>query len=125
MSNSKHILQNLPPAERSQKVVKLDLNNKPIQRAFGIIRDPQEDILQIRAINKDNKLTKRGSLSFISSIYDPIRIISPLILEPRTLEDESRMGQTATREYKAKMNMLRIRTYSHFQRLKYQGGMVS
>ena len=87
-------------------MVNLDLNEIPIERVFGIICDLKEDILQVKVINKDIKLTKRGLMSFISSIYDPIRIIYPLILEPRTLEDESRMEQTDTRRYKAKMNCL-------------------
>ena len=33
-------------------------------------------------------LTKRGLLSFISSIYDPIGIISPLMLEPKLIIQE-------------------------------------
>ena len=59
LPNSKHILKTLPPAERSPKVVNLDLNDIPIERALGIVWDPQEDILQIKTVNKDSKLTKR------------------------------------------------------------------
>ena len=88
LSNSKHILKTLTQAERSPKVVNLDLNDIPIQSALGIIWDPQEDILQIKTINKDSMLTKRGLLSFISSIYDPMGIISPLMLEPKLIIQE-------------------------------------
>ena len=86
LSNSKHILKTLPPAERSPKVVNLYLNNIPIERA--LIWDPQEDILQIKTINKDSKLTKQRLLSFVSYIYDPIRNISPLMLEPNLIIQE-------------------------------------
>ena len=86
--DSKDILQTLSPAERSPKLVKLDLKDIPTERALGIIWDPQEDILQIKTINKDSMLTKRGLLSFIRSIYDPIGIISPLILEPKLIIQE-------------------------------------
>ena len=86
--DSKHILQTLSPAERSPKLVNLDLKDIPIERALGIICDPQEDILQIKTINKDSMLTKRGLLSFIRSIYDLIGIISPLILEPKLIIQE-------------------------------------
>ena len=88
LSNSKHILKTLTPAERSPKVVNLDLNSIPIETARGIIWDLQEDILQIKTINKDSMLIKRGLLSFISSIYDPIGIISPLMLEPKLIIQE-------------------------------------
>ena len=40
-------------------------------------------------MNKDSKLTKRGLLSFISSIYDPIEMISSLLmLEPNLIIQE-------------------------------------
>ena len=88
LSNGKHNLKTLTPAERSPKVVNLDLSDIPIERALGIIWDPQEDILQIKTINKDSMLTKRGLLSFMTSLYDPIRIISPLMLEPKLIIPE-------------------------------------
>ena len=89
MLNSKHILKTLTPAERSLKAVNLDLNDIPIERALGIIWDQiDESILQIKTINKDSMLTKRGLLSFIRSIYDPIGIISPLMLEPKLIIQE-------------------------------------
>ena len=58
LSNSKHILKTLPSDERSPKVVNLDLNEIPIEKALGIIWDPQEHILQIKKVNEDSKLTK-------------------------------------------------------------------
>ena len=53
LSNSKHIFKTLSPAERSPKVVNLDLSDMPIERGLDIIWDPQEEILQIKTINKD------------------------------------------------------------------------
>ena len=88
LSNSKHILKTLAPAERSPKVVNLDLNDIPIERILGIIWDPQEDILQIKTINKNSNLTKWGLLSFVSSIYDLIGIISLLMLKPKLIIQE-------------------------------------
>ena len=38
--------------------------------------------------NKDSKLTKQRLLSFVSYIYDPIRNISPLMLEPNLIIQE-------------------------------------
>ena len=52
LSNSKHIFKT-SPAERSPKVVNLDLSDMPIERGLDIIWDPQEEILQIKTINKD------------------------------------------------------------------------
>ena len=114
------------PAEKSPKVVNLDLNDIPIKRAPGIIWDPQEDILQIKTINKDSKLTKRGLLSFISFIYDPIRMISlnvrTKVNHLRTLEEKSKMGR---RRYKVKDEVPGKIIHPPFQRLKYQVNVSS
>ena len=95
LSNSKRILKTLPSAERSPKVVNLDLKNIPFERARGIIWDPQEDIPQIKTIYRDSKLTKQRLLSFISSIYDLVGITSPLMLEPKLIIQELWMRNIA------------------------------
>ena len=82
----------------------LDLNDIPIERALGIIWNPQEGKLQTKIINKDCKL-------LLSYNYYPIRMISSLILEPKliiqeNLEEKCSMEQTATPGYKTKMGFL-------------------
>ena len=69
LSNSKHILKTLTPAGRSPKVAILDLNDIPIERALGIIWDPQEDILQIKTINNDRKLNNQTSVVDFHKFY--------------------------------------------------------
>ena len=83
LSNNKNILKPVPPTERSPKIVNLDLENIPVVRALGIIWDPQRDMLHIKGVTKNVALTKRGLLSFISSIYDPVGLIAPVTLEPK------------------------------------------
>ena len=85
LSNNKNILKSVPPTERSPKIVNLDLDNIPVERALGIIWDPQRDMLRIKGVTKNVALTKRGLLSFISLIYDPVGLIAPVTLEPRLI----------------------------------------
>ena len=85
LSNNKNILKSVPPTERSPKIVNLDLENIPVVRALGIIWDPQRDMLHIKGVTKNVALTKRGILSFISSIYDPVGLIAPVTLEPKLI----------------------------------------
>ena len=59
LPNSKNILKTFSPVERSLNVANLDLTGIPIERALGIIWDPQEDILQIKTINNDRKLNNQ------------------------------------------------------------------
>ena len=42
-------------------------------------------MLCIKDITKNVASTKRGLMSFISSIYDPMRLIAPVTLEPKLI----------------------------------------
>ena len=45
-------------------------------------------MLRIKGVTRNVALTKRGLLSFISSIYDPVGLITPVTLEPKlTIHD--------------------------------------
>ena len=42
-------------------------------------------MLRIKGVTKNVALTKTGLLSFISSIYDPVGLITPVTLEPKLI----------------------------------------
>ena len=83
ISNDREILSSLPNCEISSKIVVLELNDLPIERQLWLRWDPQKDVLPIKAVDKNLPVSKRGILSFISSIFDPLRMIAPAILEPK------------------------------------------
>ena len=56
-----------------------------IERALEILWNPVTDALQIKVTAKDVPLTKRGILSYTSSIFDPLAILPPFILEPKLI----------------------------------------
>ena len=88
ISNDREILLSLPNSKISSKVVDLQLNDLPIEQALGLLLDPQKDVLQIKAVDNDLPVSKRGILSFISSIFDPLGMITPAILEPKLIIQE-------------------------------------
>ena len=88
ISNDREILLSLQNSEISSKVVDLELNDLPIERALGLLWDPQKDVLQIKAVDKNLTISKRGILSFLSSTFDPLGMIAPAILEPKLIIQE-------------------------------------
>ena len=87
-SNSNVILKSIPQSKLSPNLVNLDLDEMPVERTLGVLWDPSQDTLKIKAINKDVTETKRGILSFVSSIFDPLGIIAPVVLEPKLIIQE-------------------------------------
>ena len=88
LSNSHKILKSLPNSILSPKLVDLDFDKIPLERVLGILWDPNEDVLKVKVLCKEVPNTKRGIISFTSSIFDPLEMNSPAILEPKLLIQE-------------------------------------
>ena len=87
ISNRPKILKELLPYGVSQKhsIVDLDLQNTTIQRALGALWNTENDLLKIKKIQKHIPMTKHGVLSLLSSIFDPLGILTPAIIEPKQI----------------------------------------
>ena len=96
--NERDILETVPEEERSKDVKTLDLNydNLPIERALGVHWCVESDTFGFRILVKDKPLTRRGILSIVSSIYDPLGFAAPFtLIAKKLLQDlcrEERLG---------------------------------
>ena len=82
-SNRKDILEEaLPKDDRVRDLKDFHLRDDalPIQRSLGTYWYIESDTLGLRIELKDKPLSRRGILSTISSVYDPLGIVSPVIL---------------------------------------------
>ena len=77
IANDREVLRSVPVSEIYPKIVNLEIDKSPIERALGLLWNPLNDLLQIKAVNKTLPTSKRGILSFISSIFDPLGILAP------------------------------------------------
>ena len=87
VSNSRNVLASIPEEDRAKEVNGLDLNNDvlPVERALGVHWNVEEDCFQFD-INTPNKpLTRRGLLSAVTSIYDPLGFLSPFTLKTKKI----------------------------------------
>ena len=85
ISNNRSLLQALPTSNISPKLTEINLSVKdiPIERALGVLWNPETDTFHIKYTLKSVLTTKRGILSLISSIFDPLGFITPALIEPK------------------------------------------
>ena len=81
-SNKKEVIQAVPPEDRAKGLQELDLTRDPlpIEQTLGIMWCAETDSLQFHIVIHDRPLTRRGILSTVSSVYNPLGLVAPLIL---------------------------------------------
>ena len=79
ISNCKAVIDAVPKEDRSKDLQSLDLTKDtlPVERALGVQWCVESDTLQFRVEMKDQPLTRRGILSTVSSVFDPLGIACP------------------------------------------------
>lgn len=82
VSNSKQVIASLPKEECVEGVADLDLDlgQAKIERALGVQWCVASDTFQFRVTIKENPFTRRGVLSTVASIFDPLGFVAPFIL---------------------------------------------
>ena len=86
-SNHRAVLHAIPKDERASSVQQLNFEKDklPQERALGILWNAETDSFGYNIKIKDRPPTKRGILSIISSVYDPLGFVSPVILTAKQL----------------------------------------
>ena len=87
VSNSSEVLRSIKEDDRARGFKDLDfsMNVYPVERALGVCWSLEIDSLSFRIQLHDSPLTRRGILSSISSVYDPLDLASPFVLIGRRI----------------------------------------
>ena len=92
-SNSRAVLSATPMADRSKQIKTLDIKNEvlPPARALGIFWHVEEDFFGFdvditRLLGMPH--TRRGVLSTVASVYDPLGLACPLIMTAKIIMQE-------------------------------------
>ena len=67
------------------KTLDLSYDNLPIERALGVQWCVESDTFKFRITVKDKPVTRRGKLSSVSSIYDPLGFAAPFTITAKKL----------------------------------------
>ena len=87
ISNSRDVVMSIPTSERAKEVKDLDFDHDtlPIERALGVQWCVESDTFCFRIEVKEQPLTRRGILSMISSVFDPLGFLAPFVLRAKKL----------------------------------------
>ena len=77
MSNNRQVLSKIPEEERAKPTLDMDLEKLPVERTLGVQWDVEKEPHQ--------PSTKRGILSAVSSLYDPMGFVCPVVLEAKKI----------------------------------------
>ena len=86
-SNRKEVIEAVPVEQRAKEIKELDMTKDllPHERALGVQWFVESDEFHFKAELKDRPLTRRGILSTVSSIYDPLGLIAPFLLQGKRI----------------------------------------
>ena len=89
-SNNKEVMSSVPQEDRATDTKDRHLVNDvtAIERALGVHWCIESDTLQFRIIVQDKPLSRRGILSTVSSVFDPLGLVAPFILVGKRILQE-------------------------------------
>ena len=89
-SNRKEVIEQIPVSDRAEGIKHLDFSRDalPMERALGVQWCIESDAFKFTISLKDRPCTRLGILSTISSIFDPLGFVAPVLLEGKTILQE-------------------------------------
>ncbi|XP_046565841.1 uncharacterized protein LOC124274523 [Haliotis rubra] len=87
VSNSRDVLKSIPTEDRAKQIqtCNLDYDEIPIERALGLQWHVSTDMFGFSTDLPSKLVTRRGILSTVSSLYDPLGMVSPVILPAKKI----------------------------------------
>ena len=90
LSNNKDVIKSIPESDRAEGVteIDLDLDKLPLERTLGVQWCIESDSFEFSIVLQDKPGTRRGILSTVSSVYNPIGFVAPLMLQGKSILQE-------------------------------------
>ncbi|KAL4006299.1 tumor suppressor p53-binding protein 1 [Sarotherodon galilaeus] len=87
ISNRPTVLEAFPPEDRAKNIGNLDLcaQDSPVQRSLGLLWNVNTDTFTFKVDNEQKAFTRRGVLSTVNSLYDPLGFLAPITIQGRLI----------------------------------------
>lgn len=81
------VMEAFPAEDRAKDVSDLDLRHDilPAQRSLGVFWDLETDAFTLKVFLPEKPFTRRGVLSVVNSVYDPLGFAAAVMLEGRKI----------------------------------------
>jgi hypothetical protein len=88
MSHSRKVLTSIPEVHRASEAKDLNLSYDalPVERTLGVQWDTDMDAFTYSMKLQDKPVTRRGILSVVKSVYDPLGFLVPVVLPAKLKE---------------------------------------
>lgn len=89
-SNSSQVMEAFPAEDRAKDLKDLDLGMDPLplQRSLGLYWNLETDSFTYLVSQEKKPFTRRGVLSTVNSLYDPLGFVAPIIMQGKALVRE-------------------------------------
>ena len=84
VSNSQRVLDTIPDEDKAPDA-QISLDGEELERTLGVKWNVSEDSFTFEVAPKDKPMTRRGILSVVSSIFDPLGFVAPMTLGAKKL----------------------------------------
>ncbi|XP_047671761.1 uncharacterized protein LOC125145112 [Tachysurus fulvidraco] len=86
-SNSQTVMEAFPPEDCAPVIKDLDLSGEtsPTQRSLGLLWEITTDTFTYSASTITKPFTRRGVLSTVNSVFDPLGLLAPVTIQGRAL----------------------------------------
>jgi len=85
LSNDKHALAVVPAEDKASAAAYIDLDGQKTEKVLGVSWNFGSDVFEFAVGVKNKPITRRGLLSVISSLFDPLGFVAPVVLKARIL----------------------------------------
>ncbi|XP_071176227.1 uncharacterized protein [Mytilus edulis] len=91
VSNNSEVVKSFETKDLAESITEIDFNSEStcLQRSLGLCWNVVKDIFTYQLSKEEKPFTKRGLLSVINGIFDPLGFIAPVILGGRLIMREA------------------------------------
>lgn len=93
-SNCSQVMEAFPPEDRAKdlKDLNLGVDPLPVQRSLGLCWNLESDSFTYKVSSEIKPFTRRGVLSTVNSLYDPLGFVVPITMQGKALLRELSSG---------------------------------